>query len=645
MTETLTESARINWEAVERFTPELYYEYETAPFWEIDSPDFHGEADYHYYYTQFGKQLVITSKSIIGRWQSRGKEAARAIEQSTAATVPVFDFQNAIAAEGLPLAKSQIQEKVALLSSNPPQPIAMPQQEGQTQYVGALNQLMGMVYEDNNWPLLCSKGHYDIRFWNTACYKWTVDPFSPGPFGQAGKICLEKVALEDLFYDPQCKELDYRYMDYIVQRHVMEIGDIQAKYPLAGHLVSAEEDERISDMSVQARNNEDYIQSPQPKLARDASSRRQKITVYEMWIKDSRLKFQPKMRDPKAKTYKERFELDKDGYILGDWVKRYPDGRMILITGNVVLKDLANPYPHGQFPFVFPIGEPAELPYAEGDAMSLMIVTRKINNMIAIMHKYYQSEVSRPMHGESGWSMDPQMAQQVPNDPDYILEHAPGKALVRPQAMDVPPLLFTYLQLLQGVMDMVSGSSAVMRGQVADGAQMSAEALASLQQYASSRLALSATLFNSVIRQLGYQLMWILRGTIKEAIKCEVILPDGTKQLIDWESDKEVFDRGDPNEIQQLRARENYMITIKAGTGRPGAKDQQQDQALALWRERAIDRTATLDALEYPDRQNIIKRMRDQEIEDLEIKAFSKEIGVSASEQIKQSRPGRRTKD
>lgn len=48
--------------------------------------------------------------------------------------------------------------------------------------------------------------------------------------------------------------------------------------------------------------------------------------------------------------------VDQEGYIIGDWVKRYPTGRQLVVTSASVLKDIPNPYPHGKMPFVFAQG-------------------------------------------------------------------------------------------------------------------------------------------------------------------------------------------------------------------------------------------------------------------------------------------------
>lgn len=634
----------INWDEIDRFTPELYELYQTAPMWEIDSSRFSGPNDYKAYWPQAIQEMVTTSKATIGKWQSNGRQLAQAVETQQRTDMPIFDMKSAIAHEPLPIAIAQIHERVALLSSNPPRGAVMEQQESQKQYVSALNTLIDMVFEANNYHFAWAKGQYNIQFWNSASFRWNIDMHKPGIFGHPGEITLERVDLDSLFFDPLCKELDCKYMDYIVQKHTMEYGEIQQQYPMVAREVRNDADELISDTSVDSRNNEDYIQSPQPKLARDNAGKRQKITVYEAWIRDTRTRFQPKIFDAREANYKNRYKTDKDGYLIGDWVPRYPNGRLIVVTRSAILKDIPNPYSHGQFPYVFVQGMPAMTPYSTGLASRIATVTRKFNNIIGDVHLYYQSEIKRPMHADSGAILDPNLAQQVPNDPDFIVELAPQKQLYRRDAKDIPPLVFNYCSSLQGLLDMVSGSSGVMRGNIADGAQLSAEALASLQQFASSQLALSAHFSNLAAKQLTYQLMWILRAILPEEIKLLVTMPDGTQKTIDWKSDRRVFERGDPIEIRKLRTEQDYMVIIRAGTGNPGAQQQQRAEAKELFNDRAIDREAFLDAIQYPNRQVIVERMKANEMQEIEARAIGKELGIGIGEQIKQNRPGRRDK-
>lgn len=637
---------RINWDKVHRFTPRLYRLYQTAPLWEIDSPIFAGPQDYHQYWAALIRTFAMQSKAAIGRWQQNGKQGAKALEQNNPSSSPIWDFQGALATEPLPLAMSMVHEKVALLASNPPKPQFTPQQESQNQQVAAINQLVDMVFAANDYRLKAAQGHYDIQFWNACCYRWNVHMDEPGLFGEPGEIELQKLDMQEIFPDPNCAYLHWKYMDYIIQKHVMEIGEIQVKYPMATSFVSAEVDEVISDTTVTSRNTEAYIQSPQPQLGRDHAARQQKITVLEGWVKDSRTRFMPLVDAGINPEYENRWKTDEDGYLIGKWVKRYPAGRSVVVTGTAVLKDMANPFPHGQFPYVFATGMPATTPFSCGNAMRLMIVSRKINNIIGEIHQYFQSEIQRPMTSTPGAINDPNLAQKIPNQSNVNLElSGPAARFERRQAMDVPPSVYTYIQILQGFLDTVSGSAAIMRGQLAEGDQLSAEAVGALQQYASSRLALEAGFFEAAVKQLGYQLMWILRRVVQGTITVTVKIPaTGEVLKIDWKSDRDVFESNNPIAIQQLRAKEDYLIGIKAGTGSPGAEGQKMASAVNLFDKKLIDRQAALDAMEYPDRDAIVQRFKGAENEDAFNAAFAKEMGVNFKEAMKRNQPGRKEK-
>jgi hypothetical protein len=636
---------RIDWDQVRRFTPELYALYSTAEPWETDG--FNDENEYRAYWCMTVRSLVQSSKQHISQWQQAGKETARAMEISQTPTTQIFQSGDLVAATPLPIAISMVYERVALQASNPPKPMVVAQQESQNQQVAGLNALMHMVLEDNDYDALVAKGFYDIQFWNTCIFRWSVDKYAPGVLGNPGKITLEKLNIADVFWDPTCDTLHTTKMDYVVQRHRMEVGEIQSQYPLAGVKVPTEAYEVTDSMATLPSNNHDVIQSPVPKLARDIAARRQRIDVFEAWIRDSRMKFEPKVLDGTSEDFDKRYVM-KDGYIVGDWVKRYPTGRMIVVTQQVVLKDLANPFPHGQFPFVFAQGMPAQEPCSAGSAMRIAIVTRKINTLLSDIMCYFNSEIRRPMTTTPGAIMDPAMAQNVSNDCDSIIElSSPQARLERRQAVDVPSSVYSFIQLLQSMLDMVSGSGGVMRGQLEEGDQLSAEAVGALQQFASSRLALEAKFFKVAVKQLGYQLSWLLRAIVKSNIRLTVALPDGTNQVVDWKSDKEVFDSGDPVKVQHLRATEDYMIDFKPGTGSPGAQAQRQGYFQQLYQIGLIDREAALDGIEFPNRAAVAQRMRQKELEDISARAAGRGLGVSIGDFLRasdSSKPGAKPK-
>jgi hypothetical protein len=183
--------------------------------------------------------------------------------------------------------------------------------------------------------------------------------------------------------------------------------------------------------------------------------------------------------------------------------------------------------------------------------------------------------------------------------------------------------------MYQQMMDTISGSSAIMKGQVKEGDQLSAEAISSLQSAASSRVALKAKYLAGSVKECTSQVYWLIRATKEENIEMQVQMPDGSKSQVNWESDKQIFDSGDEEAIEQLVSSESSLVDIKAGTGEPNGKQAMQAQAMQLYNSKAIPRRALLDTLQWPDRESIVKEMEQQEKDDLQNEAFGRKVGMN----------------
>lgn len=635
----------VDWGMVRRFRPETYVRYLNAPQHELEGFGSEAERQSHYY--SLARQLLSASWSRISKWQKQGNQAKDTIEKIADGSMGISDMDDAIANQPIAFAAAQIDERVALLSSNPPHPEIVILQESQIPYVTALNSIITMELEDNDYETTVYGCHYDAEFFNCSVIKTTVNRFERGPYGQMGRICIEQIDPTTIFFDPLAKKLSWKHMNFVIQLHEFEYGEIKSMYPLTAKYIKQDMNDMLPQPNLDMRGatfGADVISSPIPKLARDMPSNRQKIQVAELWLKDSRERFEAyESADPDL-DFNDRWEKDEDGYLIGDWKPRYPDGRLIVAAGGRILKDGPNPYAHGQAPFIFIPSAPRSKPASMGNAPKIMVVTRKLNDIMRHIHSYAQSEIPRPMYAEEGAIANPDQAQNAPKGSDKMIYTVRGMKIGRPQAMDLPPFTFTYIQTLQSALDLISGSSAVMRGNISDGAQLSAEALASLQQYASSRLALSARFFNVGIKQLGYQLMWLIRQFYDQEIKVTYTQPDGTPGVINWESDRKTFETGDPDAIQKLRKEEDFTVAIKAGTGQPGQSGNAASSLLEYFKEGLIDREATLDGMQFPNRQSVLARIKKQEESGAFNKAAGKQLGVNLNQEIREAEPGRREK-
>lgn len=646
------------WGPWKRFTPTEYEEYEALPLWALDSPDFQDKNDYHDHWETTVLQWVSQAKKHQGRWKETCMAAMKDVEdfeQDKRATG--VSIERSLAFQVLDLAYAYVQEGTALLSINPPQGTLVATQESENSYVAALNTLMAAEFKSNDVEQLVFDSVYEGQFFNIAWWKTSVDYNQFGHMGQKGKICIEPVDTEDMHFDPKAKRLSWDYMNYVIQESKHEIGEIRQAYPITGAQISVES-ESSSFSSMMDERSEDHIKSPLGNLTAGPSGKRQELKTYEAWFKDSRLQFIPDREDRMTEVWdedKEEFvgklevgalKLDDEGFVLGDWVPMYPKGRCIVLCEGVVLEDMANRMPHGRCPFIPVQLAPNKSLTVPGNATRIMVVARKINDILGRSHAYAQSEIERPMHAEFGTFANAQYYKKVPNVSNKVVMLSQGKSgtFVRPMPVELPMFTWEMLKKYEQYLDMLSGSSAVMRGTISDGAQISAEALASLQTFASSRLALSAKFLARAVKELTYQVVWLIRAIYDENIQIKVTLPDGRSEEINWASDKAIFNTGDEEQIAKITSKQSYLVDIKAGTGSPNAAQARQSTADHLYDRKAIDRIAYLDAYEFPDRQNIDKRMEADEKSDLAAEAMGRKLGLHVLEIEKKHDAGRKPK-
>ena len=577
------------------------------------------------------------SKRHQSKWKKACLQAMQEIEEIDDDASRASTPERTLAFEPMELAQAYVQESTALLAINTPQGQLVSTQEEMNDYVAALNTLIEAERLANNYEQLQHDNIYEGQFFNLAWRKISVDWDDYGPYGQKGRILIDSIDSEQMHVDPKARRVSWDHANFIIQEGEYEIGEIRQMYPVTGFELS--DDAGSASLSMMDQDmHSDKITSPISKLGEDVASKTQKIKVYECWCKDSRLRFypdfetRPTLDEEGGTTYEYRAPaLDDEGHVIGSWKPMYPNGRCIVVAEDVILEDFPNRLPHGGCPFIPVQLMPSRRGFILGMATRVAAIARKINDLVGRAHAYLQSEIERPMHAEFGSFSNAQHYKKVPNQSNKILLLNQGKTgtVMRPPPIELPQSFWTMLQAYQQFMDLISGSSAVMRGTLSDGAQVSAEALAALQTYASSRKALEGKQLQSAETETTYQLMWWIRRVYNENIKVEVMMPDGKKRVIDWNSDRAIFESGNEDEIDQLSSEQGYLVQIKAGTGTPNGAQMRQATANQLYDRKAIDRLALLDAYEYPNRVEIAQRMEEAMKGALAAESIGRRLGMT----------------
>jgi hypothetical protein len=187
--------------------------------------------------------------------------------------------------------------------------------------------------------------------------------------------------------DPDCSDITVQECSYIIYRDILDIGTITRRYPEQGWRVKPDAS------SIKSSNIEDAKESlsiaPAGGWTQGAGISRARAEVFELWIDDSTLEY-VEDREPDL-VVNEAGELSLTQTKRGRWVPKYPFGRVITCTREVVLRDIPNPFGQAfgwnmRWPFVFVPG--AEAPHRlwrPGLCSNLVELQKAINRSMSLL--------------------------------------------------------------------------------------------------------------------------------------------------------------------------------------------------------------------------------------------------------------------
>lgn len=630
-----------------RFTLEQYQAYENLPQWALDNEDWESEDEYHSYWSttirNWAKAYRDEFQPLVDEWQ----KAIEYVEQMpTRASFDIFVPEVAIAQERIPFAICAVRQQTSMLFSNYPQPKFVAPSQNYDQYAAALNQMLVMELKANSFNALSFDLGVDVAYAGWGVLKTYVDPDQEGPFGKEGKIVIQKMDPAKVYVDPKAKRLKWDDLGYVIVDDDFDLGTARKMFPGGAHKIS---DDMRSTSQV-PKNDGMFghnLMSPVPNPIEGNATLRNTVNIMECWFKDDRLKFvanevavtnhqfdevddefggstmidNPDYDPEKPDVYMAP-EVDEDGYVVGNWVPAYPDGRCIIVAaGKKVIEDFANPYWHKQAPFVFFRGAPSRRLFGVGDLTNIVKIDKKLNDILNRVHIMCQQEIERPMLADNRAFRPPRTIYKLSGQASAVLIIQQGSQFARMQPTEIPQFPWVYLARLDQALDMVMCVSGVQRGQLSEGSQLSAEAVSNLQGMAASMLKMKTELVAEGMKDLGYQMQWLQRQTYDEGIQINVSTPDGQQVTVEW---------------NEKEAVSNYILDIEPGTGLPGADQAQANQGMQLWRENLVDRGTALQMQRVPNWQNIVQTLKNEELEKIQADAAGRAQGLYIKDITKQ---------
>lgn len=485
-----------------------------------------------------------------------------------------------------------------IMVTNPPQSIVYPTQADG--YAKAMMIQQALEYEWTRTRLL-SKLHDSLT--NMLVYGTTI--FGLFWDGQAkkgqGEIVPKVISPFNFFIDPMAEEIqDADFCGYATYK---SLGELIKEYP-----------DKKEELMANARSEMDEELT----MGKDTNTTKNQVLYIECYLKDHSL--DERIEQEGDKKYKVKS-------------KKYPNGRRVILGGEVLLKDGANPYEGGKFPFV--AQQNYKIPgkfWGMSEVEPLLSVQKEICSL-------YNALIDNAKLNGNPWTiMDKNSGIDVKtlsNSPGLVLKKNPGSEIKR----DAPPPLPAYIketisdlkydvQVISGVYDATRGERPM--------SITSGVAIQALQDSSQGRIRLKIQSMEVMLSELGsmwlqrMQQFWKLKRTIR--IMGGQYQPDMMPIMID----------GQPVTFREIGKDDidgDFDVSIKTGSSMPVNKSARLETIMRLAQTPAEDGMPILDRrtiIEYCDLDNaedILRRFDEQAQKNQEAQQQQMEQEMAMKEQ------------
>lgn len=273
-------------------------------------------------------------------------------------------------------------------------------------------------------------------------------------------------------------------------------------------------------------------------------------------------------------------------------VAKYPYGRLVTKVGDIVLQDVPVPYKLNSWPFVkFIDNEDTEEDFfGFGEVELLEDIQKELNKRRSQM-------IDHANHmGNSAWVIDQESGvdpDQITNRPGIIITKKLGTQVHREPAPPFPEYILRGIEMSIRDIQTITGVSDVITGGVVPRGIRSGAGLSEAQDIAATRIRLKVRNMERSIEALGRIIIRLIQQYYTEP---RIIAILGAGKDVQWISFDGTELKGD------------WDIVIGTGSTLPVSRTIRAEQALRLHQLGIIDNQAVLEAMDWPGREEIMRR-------------------------------------
>jgi len=303
--------------------------------------------------------------------------------------------------------------------------------------------------------------------------------------------------------------------------------------------------------------------------------------------------------------------------------KLYPRGRRVVIANGILLWEGELPYAHGKFPFSKYLNYilPREF-YGVSEVEQLESPQRTFNKLVNASLEILNLMGNPIWVVSTDSGIDP---ENLVNRTGLVVEKEPGSEARREMGAQISPSALQMIDRMEQWFNNLAGTQDVSRGQT-PGSVTAASAIEQLQDAARTRIKQKQRNLDSYIRDVGKQYAPLILEKYSAPRVVRITNDKGDAEYFKIHMDpgktpesylasithyrpNEAGTLVEVNQIKELLVKGKFDVKVNTGSSLPFAVADKENKILALFDRGIVDEKEVLDALEYPNRDEVLQRL------------------------------------
>ena len=461
---------------------------------------------------------------------------------------------------------------------------------------------------------------------------WKVywDPLAANGYGD---IRIDVVSPKNMFFDPNARDYLLKDAYYVGYSANVRLNGLKARYPdkankleakwmlnnLPPDVLQAMNEESVGGDTM-TDDDDDIVSTRWVNAKGGMLDGSEKLSLIEIWVDDQTIdELTPDylvVFDGSAPPQEYTSEIEQEllqsgvffdkvgakdlpklGYEDGTRHRRkYPNGRIITIAGNILLRDKPSPYKHGRSPYVrffrYPVPDKG---YFYGEIDQIIPLQMELNKRKSQIIDIMNIVANPPMLINIASGIN---SKKMTNEPGLIIptNMDVDRAAKWLQPPNIPSALFVQIEQIGQDIDTVSGVHDITQGRRPTGITAAA-AIETLQEAAQTRIRLAARYYEYSLKHASELMLSIIWDYYKNNRTIRKKTTDGYEYKVVNFANAELAG-GIPD------------VVIKSGSTMPISEAIRRQDAKELKMMGTIDDESVLDVYNWPDKKEVLARVQ-----------------------------------